>query len=67
MPETEIDDLIPKNIPVYRWNMAGYTAGAMPSGTGQRHTLGGLTDQAFGTIPLLEAGRDATWPWETRA
>ncbi|MET9480184.1 TROVE domain-containing protein [Streptomyces sp. NPDC006638] len=67
MAETEIDDLVPKNVPVYMWNMAGYKEGAMPSGTRGRHTFGGLTDQAFGAIPLLESGRDATWPWETRA
>ncbi|MGW8952584.1 TROVE domain-containing protein [Streptomyces sp. NPDC055709] len=64
MPETRIDDLIPKSVPVYMWNMAGYKAGAMPSGSGNRHTLGGLTDAAFGLIPLLDAGRDAKWPWQ---
>jgi hypothetical protein len=63
MPETQIDDLVPKNVPVYMWNMAGYKPGATPSGTQGRHTFGGLTDQAFGLIPLLEAGRDAKWPW----
>jgi len=67
MRETAIDDLVPKNVPVYMWNMAGYKAGAMPTGTGNRHAMGGLTDQAFRTIPLLEAGRDATWPWENKA
>jgi hypothetical protein len=28
-----------------------------------RHTFGGLTDQAFGMIPLLEAGHAAEWPF----
>jgi hypothetical protein len=63
MMETRIDDLIPKTVPVYMWNMAGYRAGAMPSGAGNRHAFGGLTDQAFRMIPLLESGRSATWPW----
>ncbi|WP_328539009.1 TROVE domain-containing protein [Streptomyces sp. NBC_00344] len=63
MRETEIDELVPRTVPVYMWNMAGYRAGAMPSGGGNRHAMGGLTDQAFRTIPLIEAGRDATWPW----
>ncbi|KQX27577.1 RNA-binding protein [Streptomyces sp. Root63] len=67
MRETSIDDLVPKNVPVYMWNMAGYKAGAMPTGIGNRHAMGGLTDQAFRTIPLLESGRDATWPWENKA
>ncbi|MEU6543856.1 TROVE domain-containing protein [Streptomyces sp. NPDC046859] len=64
MRETAIDDLVPKTTPVYMWNMAGYKPGAMPSGKTGRHTFGGLTDQAFRMIPLLEAGRDARWPWE---
>ena len=64
MRETAIDDLVPKATPVYMWNMAGYKPGAMPSGKSGRHTFGGLTDQAFRMIPLLEQGRDARWPWE---
>jgi hypothetical protein len=63
MRETAIDDLIPKSTPVYMWNMAGYKPGAMPSGNANRHTFGGLTDQAFRMIPLLEAGRNADWPF----
>ncbi|WP_405888910.1 TROVE domain-containing protein [Streptomyces sp. NBC_01136] len=63
MRETAIDDLVPQTVPVYMWNMAGYKPGIMPSGTAVRHTLGGLTDQAFRMVPLLEAGRDANWPW----
>ncbi|GAA0705242.1 TROVE domain-containing protein [Kitasatospora atroaurantiaca] len=63
MRETAIDDLIPKHVPVYMWNMAGYKPGAMPSGIANRHTLGGLSDVAFALIPLLDAGRNATWPW----
>jgi hypothetical protein len=64
MPETQIDALVPKHVPVYMWNMAGYKPGAMPSGGHNRHTFGGLTDHAFRMVPLLEAGRDAKWPWE---
>lgn len=67
MRETQINDLVPKNVPVYLWNMAGYKAGVMPSGSAGRHCFGGLTDHAFRMVPLLEAGRDATWPWETAA
>lgn len=65
MGETPIDDLIPKTVPVYMWNMAGYRPGSTPSGGRNRHTFGGLTDAAFRMIPLLEAGHDARWPWET--
>ncbi|MFG1805067.1 TROVE domain-containing protein [Streptomyces sp. NPDC049040] len=63
MPPTEIDALVPADVPVYMWNMAGYVAGATPSGGGRRHTFGGLTDHAFRMIPLLESGRSADWPW----
>lgn len=67
MRETQIDDLVPKTTPVYLWNMAGYKAGAMPAGRSGRHCFGGLTDHAFRLVPLLEAGRDADWPWVSKA
>ncbi|MFF7750133.1 TROVE domain-containing protein [Streptomyces sp. NPDC007971] len=54
---------IPEHIPVYTWNLEGYRAGHGPSGTGNRHTFGGLSDSAFRMVSLLEAARDARWPW----
>ncbi|WP_030858630.1 TROVE domain-containing protein [Streptomyces sp. NRRL S-37] len=54
---------VPADVPVYTWNLAGYRAGHGPSGTANRHTFGGLSDAAFRMVPLLEAGRDADWPW----
>ncbi|MGW2332881.1 TROVE domain-containing protein [Streptomyces sp. NPDC001685] len=54
---------IPAEVPVYTWNLAGYRAGHGPSGTGNRHTFGGLSDAAFRMVPLLESARDADWPW----
>lgn len=63
MRETAIDDLVPRNVPVYVWNMAGYKPGVMPTGSAGRHCFGGLTDAAFRLVPQLEAGRDADWPW----
>jgi len=56
--------LIPASVPVYTWNLAGYERGHGPSGSRNRHTFGGLTDASFRMIPLLEASRDAAWPWE---
>jgi hypothetical protein len=56
---------IPDRIPVYTWNLEGYRAGHGPSGTGNRHTFGGLSDAAFRMVPLLEAARDAYWPWQS--
>jgi hypothetical protein len=61
---TRIDDLIPKAVPVYMWNMAGYTHAVTPTGGSNRHALGGLSDAAFKLIPLLEADRSVSWPWE---
>ncbi|MGW0588538.1 hypothetical protein [Streptosporangium sp. NPDC002607] len=37
--------------------------GATPPGKENRHTFDGLTDAAFRMIPLLESGRNATWPF----
>ncbi|GAA3369931.1 TROVE domain-containing protein [Streptomyces sannanensis] len=54
---------IPADVPVYTWNLAGYRAGHGPSGFGNRHTFGGLTDAAFRMVTLLESGRNADWPW----
>jgi hypothetical protein len=60
----EVTQAVPAGVPMYTWNLAGYQAGHAPSGGQNRHTVGGLTDQAFRMIPLLERGRDARWPWE---
>ncbi|MCF2539435.1 TROVE domain-containing protein [Streptomyces sp. FB2] len=54
---------VPADVPVYTWNLAGYRAGHGPSGTGNRHTFGGLSDAAFRMVPLLESARNADWPW----
>ncbi len=53
---------IPPNVPLYTWNLVGYRHGHGP-GAPNRHTFAGLTDAAFRLVPLLEAGRDGTWPW----
>lgn len=61
--QVAIDDLIPREVPLYLWNFGGYKIGAAPSGSGNRHTFGGLTDQAFRMVPLLESRRDGAWPF----
>ncbi|MFC0532492.1 TROVE domain-containing protein [Phytohabitans kaempferiae] len=53
---------VPGTVPIYTWNIAGYRLSQDPGGR-NRHTFGGLTDQAFRMIPLLEAGKSQTWPW----
>ncbi|MYW66530.1 TROVE domain-containing protein [Streptomyces sp. SID8379] len=54
---------VPDRVPVYTWNLAGYRAGHAPSGAGNRHVFGGLSDAAFRMVSLIEAGRGADWPW----
>ncbi|MEV7568873.1 TROVE domain-containing protein [Streptomyces tanashiensis] len=55
-------DAVPARIPVYTWNLAGYRPAHGPTGP-HRHTFGGLTDAAFRMVGLVEAGREAVWPW----
>ncbi|WP_326837425.1 TROVE domain-containing protein [Amycolatopsis rhabdoformis] len=58
-----VGQAVPADVPLYTWNLAGYERGHAPSGGRNRHTFGGLTDQAFRMIPLLEAGQNADWPF----
>ncbi|WP_230395617.1 TROVE domain-containing protein [Plantactinospora alkalitolerans] len=58
-----IDEVVPTTVPVYTWNIAGYRVGSTASGSGTRHTFGGLTDQAFRAVGLIEQGRSQSWPW----
>ncbi|MFD5324167.1 TROVE domain-containing protein [Streptomyces sp. NPDC127092] len=55
--------VVPEHVPVYTWNLAGYSQGHTASGP-HRHTFGGLSDAAFRLVPLLESGAAAAWPWE---
>ncbi|URM93071.1 TROVE domain-containing protein [Actinomadura madurae] len=61
----DVTGAAPKHVPMYGFNLAGYRRGAMPTGSGTRHELGGMTDATFRMIPLLEAGRSADWPWRS--
>jgi len=59
----EVTATAPANRPVYTWNLTGHRYRHAPSGAGNRHTFGGLTDQCFQMIPLLERGQNADWPF----
>lgn len=55
----------PSNIPLYFFNLGGYAKSTLPSaGQALRYNFGGLTDHTFKTIPLIERGLSAHWPWE---
>jgi hypothetical protein len=58
-----LDMLVDPATPVYTWNFGGYEAGWAPSGASNRHCFGGLTDNAFKIIPMLEQGHSADWPF----
>lgn len=53
---------VPDDVAVYAVNLGGYRPTVMPPAR-NRVTLGGLTDATFKMVPLIEAGRAATWPW----
>ena len=55
--------IVPENVPIYTFNLAGYRVGHAPSGKRNRYAFGGLTDAGFTTIELLEKGTDASWPF----
>lgn len=53
--------VIPWNVPLYTFNIAGYKSGHEM--TENRVTVGGLSDAAFTMIATIESGK-AKWPWE---
>lgn len=55
--------VIPAHIPVITFNLAGYRVGHMESGTPTRITIGGLSDQAFKLLPVLERRAAGHWPF----
>lgn len=59
----DVGTTVPANIPMYAFNTSGYAPAMMETGS-TRHELGGLTDNTFRMIPLIEAGAKAQWPWE---
>jgi hypothetical protein len=48
---------------IYTFNLAGYRPSALPAGEKGRYTLGGFTDATFTAMDVLEAGRNAAWPF----
>ena len=59
----DVGAVLPPDVALYTWNLAGYPFGHAPSGGRNRHTSGGLGDRSFALIPLLESGQDARWPF----
>lgn len=59
----DVSGSVPADVPLYAWNLAGYKASMMPTGSGNRHEFGGFSDSAFSIMQTLEAGRDGKWPF----
>ena len=51
-------------VPVYGFNLGGYSQTMMKVGENGKHEFGGLTDSTFKQVPLLERGESTGWPWE---
>ena len=58
-----VSESIPTNIPLYGFNLGGNEHAAFSTANPNRVEFGGLTDQTFRTIPLIEASKNASWPW----
>ncbi len=59
----EVTAAVARRVPLYGFNLGGYRRTAYDAGSTNRHEFGGLTDATFQMIPLIEAGRDAAWPF----
>jgi hypothetical protein len=54
---------VPATVPLYGVNLQGYRPAAFDAGAPNRIEFGGLSDAMFRIVPLIEAGRQAAWPW----
>lgn len=57
-----VSRVVPEDTMLYTFNIGGATVAHAKAGP-TRHTFGGLTDQAFRTIPFIEAGVRQIWPF----
>lgn len=59
-----VTNSVPDSVHMYAYDLAGYRTMDVPSGTGTRHQLAGLSDAAFKIMDLMERSHRADWPWE---
>lgn len=62
-----VTNSVPRDVPLYGVNLGGYQPAAFDAGSPNRIEFGGLSDAMFKVVPLVEAGRDANWPWLEQA
>ena len=58
-----LTEVVPRDTPLYGFNLGGYRHTAFDAGVPNRIEFGGLTDATFRMIPLIEAGYKADWPF----
>jgi hypothetical protein len=63
MSQPALPAVVPAETLLYTFNIGGYAYGHAESGMPNRHSFTGLNDSAFKTIPLVEQGRSADWPF----
>lgn len=61
-----IGGAIPADVPMFTFNIAGYSAGQTAS-KDNRYTFAGLNDRAFEMISWVSDAAAQTWPWERAA
>ncbi|GIJ68966.1 TROVE domain-containing protein [Virgisporangium ochraceum] len=59
----DVTEVVPRDVPLYGFNLGGYKRTAFDAGTRNRFEFGGLTDATFRMIPLIERGQSADWPF----
>ncbi|GIH19305.1 TROVE domain-containing protein [Rugosimonospora africana] len=59
----DVSTAIPESTMMYGFNLGGYRVTALNTSRSNRVELGGLTDATFRMLPLIEAGRNADWPF----
>lgn len=62
-PSSVHTDFIPKNVPIYVWDIAGYAVSNIQTGSG-RYLLSGMNDSMFKLVEMLENYKPGVWPWE---
>lgn len=56
-------DAVPREVPVYAFNLNGYAPTAVAAGELNRHEFGGLNDATFTLLDLVERQSAVGWPF----
>jgi hypothetical protein len=59
----DVSNAVSDSVMMYGFNLGGYKVTAPDTSRPNRGELGGLTVAAFRLLPLIEAGRNADWPF----